>query len=68
MSSLDERPSPVPIHEVETGDPDLKLQQFLVGRNREGRPYVLSIKSHRDGTIVAWLGQTLGTPAHGQGS
>ena len=64
----DSQPSDVPIHRVPTDDEDIVIHQLVVGRDRQQRPYVLSIKSHRDGTIVAWLGQTLGTPAHGQGS
>jgi len=67
LTSIDQHPSPVPIHEVPTQDPNLKIQQLVVGKDREGHPYVLSIKSHREtGEIVVWLGQSLIATGDGQ--
>lgn len=56
----DRIPSPVPIHEVPTGSEDVKIQQLVVGRDRQGKPYVLTLTAHRQtGELEARLGQSL---------
>lgn len=61
--------SPIPIHEVPTDDPDLKFQQLVVGQDRQQRPYVLTLRSHRGtGEVTAALGQTLSHRTDGQSS
>jgi hypothetical protein len=36
------------------------VQQLVVGKDRRGQPYVLTVTAHRDtGEITARLGQTL---------
>ena len=51
-------PAPIPIHRWTPSD-DVVIQQLVVGKDRRGQPYVLTVTAHRDGEITARLGQTL---------
>jgi hypothetical protein len=60
----DSQPSPVPIYPVASGDPNVRIQQLVVGQDRQQRPYILTITAHKEtGDITARLGQTLAFPA-----
>ncbi len=60
----DSQPSPVPIHQAASGDPDIRIQQLVVGQDRQQRPFILTVTAHREtGEITARLGQTLAHPA-----
>lgn len=54
----DEAPG-LPVVRVSPSD-DVMVQQLVVGKDRRGQPYVLTVTAHRDtGEITARLGQTL---------
>lgn len=60
----DSQPSPVPIYQAASEDPDVRIQQLVVGQDRQQRPYILTVTAHRGtGEITARLGQTLARPA-----
>ena len=48
----------LPVVRVRPSD-DVVVQQLVVGKDRRGQPYVLTVTAHRDGEITARLGQTL---------
>ena len=55
-------PSPIPIHRWTPSD-DVVIQQLVVGQDRQGKPYVLTITSNRQkDEITTRLGQTLDPP------
>lgn len=50
-----------PVVRVQPSD-DVVVQQLVVGKDRRGQLYVLTVTAHRDtGEITARLGQTLDT-------
>ena len=56
---MDEEAPGLPVVRVRPSE-DVVVQQLVVGKDRRGQPYVLTVTAHRDtGEITARLGQTL---------
>ena len=55
---MDDEAPGLPVVRVHPSE-DVVVQQLVVGKDRRGQPYVLTVTAHRDGEITARLGQTL---------